>query len=135
MIVPDNDNAGWALAEQVAQYCYGKTSRIRMLRLPGVKDVSDWFERGRTAEELKQLADNCPDYQGPLPVIICNNRHLRDKSSDALGALYAANKPERIFQRGGVLCRIGRYEFLLPTVELPSDWALRGVLARYADFI
>jgi hypothetical protein len=106
-----------------------------MLRLPGVKDVSDWFERGRTAEELKQLADNCPDYWRPLPIIICNNGHLRDRSSDALGALYAANKPERVFQRGGVLRRIGRYEFRLPTVELLSDWALRGILARCADLI
>lgn len=51
-----------------------EASTIGMLRLSGVKYVSDCFERWRTAEALSRLADNSPDYQGPPLVIICNNR-------------------------------------------------------------
>lgn len=79
--------------------------------------------------------DNCPDYRGPLPIIICNDRHLREKTADALQALYQANNPEKILYRGGALCRVGWDEFQRPTIELLSEAALRGRMDRSADFI
>ena len=108
VVIPDNDKPGRDHAAKVAQSCYGIAKRIRVLELPGgSKDVSDWLAIGHTANELTQLASQCTDYEPPanttLPEIVVNDRHLRDKADNALDALYKANKPERIFRRGGAL--------------------------------
>src|SRR5262249_18042794 len=72
----------------------------------------------------------------PLPTIQGNNRQLRDISTDALGALRACNNPPTLFQRGGVLTRLRLGEDnTAPVLEPLTDHALRGVLARVADWI
>ncbi len=64
IIIPDNDKPGREHANHVAKSCYGIAKRIRMLELTGeCKDVSDWLDEGHTVDELKQLADACPDYE------------------------------------------------------------------------
>ena len=50
-------------AAEVARSCYGKAARIRVLELPDAKDVSEWLDNGHTADELTQLASQCPDYE------------------------------------------------------------------------
>ena len=70
-----------------------------------------------------------------LPTIVCSGRHLREESADALQALYQANTPERIFRRGGALCRISKDELNRPMIELLTEAALRGHMERSANFI
>jgi len=70
-----------------------------------------------------------------LPTIVCSERHLREESADALQALYQANTPERIFYRGGALCRISKDELNRPMIELLTEAALRGHMERSANFI
>ncbi len=66
VIIPDNDEPGHDHASQVARSCYGKANKIRVLELPtNVKDISDWLI-GHTAQELIQLARQCPEYQPPI---------------------------------------------------------------------
>lgn len=70
-----------------------------------------------------------------LPAIVCSGRRLRDESTDALQAMYQANTPERIFHRGGALCRISEDELDRPMIELLTEAALRGHMERSANFI
>ena len=71
-----------------------------------------------------------------LPRIQGNRRQLRDVSADALAALVAANDPPCVFGHGGSLSRIRlREDGGAPTLEPLSDAALRGVLARCADWV
>lgn len=64
IIIPDRDQPGQKHAQQVAQSCYGKAKRIRVLELPGTgKDLTDWLEAGGNREQLDSLAAACPDWQ------------------------------------------------------------------------
>jgi putative DNA primase/helicase len=65
-----------------------------------------------------------------------NKRQLRHVTDDALAAIHAGNTPPRIFQRGGLLTRVRiRAEDGAPSLEPLVDAALRGVLARFANWI
>jgi hypothetical protein len=67
------------------------------------------------------------------PSIVVSDRQLRDLSADAVRAMVTANQPPRIFQRNGVLIRV-RFDETGPSIQLMSDAALRGRLARDADW-
>jgi putative DNA primase/helicase len=72
---------------------------------------------------------------GSLPTIQGNKRQLREVTDDALSAIVANNDPPEIFQRGGVLTRVKiRPDDGMPLLEPLVDAALRGVLARAADW-
>ncbi|PIU54796.1 MAG: hypothetical protein COS88_06480, partial [Chloroflexi bacterium CG07_land_8_20_14_0_80_51_10] len=139
VIIPDNDTPGCDHAAEVVRSCYSKAARIRVLELPDGKDVSEWLDNGHTADELRELASRCLDYEQPaassLPEIVVTNRHLRDITADALDALYKSNKPERIFRRSSALTRISLDEKARPFTETLSESALRGYLARNCNFI
>jgi hypothetical protein len=73
-------------------------------------------------------ADGLPSIQG-------NQRQLRCVTDDALAALLARNEPPSVFQRGGLLTRLRiRMETGAPYLEPLTDSAVRGVLARVADW-
>ncbi len=73
------------------------------------------------------------------PQIQGNERQLRDIRSDALGALYAANRPPRLFQRAGGIARIAfvqqEREGAVPRVQQLDADALRGELTNVADWV
>jgi len=71
---------------------------------------------------------------GGLPEIETLYRPLRDQTADAMRALEAASDPPTIFWRSGALARVGRDEDGLPIIEAMSESALRGRLARCAEF-
>jgi Bifunctional DNA primase/polymerase, N-terminal len=77
-------------------------------------------ETGEVPEELLQ--------------IICNGRQLRDVTDDALAALLARNKPPLIFQRGKEMVRVVRSAEHRPVIQPLQESALRGELARSADW-
>lgn len=72
------------------------------------------------------------------PQIQGNERQLRDIRGDALGALYAANRPPRLFQRAGGIARVAfvqqEHEGAVPRVQQLDPDALRGELTNVADW-
>ncbi len=70
------------------------------------------------------------------PIIVVNNRQLRDTTNDTLSALYKSNKAEpKVFQRGGNLVRVSIDEKQNPYIDPLTESSLRGLLTRAADFI
>mgnify|MGYP003381573546 CR=1 FL=1 len=69
-----------------------------------------------------------------LPVIVVNQRHLRDTSNDTYNVLIAANDPPQVFQYGGALARVttatGR-----PGIQLLDPTTMRHRLERVASFM
>jgi hypothetical protein len=71
---------------------------------------------------------------GSLPRIMVTRRELRDLTSDALEALRLANDPPNLFQRGGTLARLRQSERGAPLLEVLTESAIRGMMARTADW-
>jgi len=63
VIIPDEDNPGIDRGDMIARSLekYAKQSQFVILRLPGLppgkKDLSDWFDTGKTASDLQKLID------------------------------------------------------------------------------
>jgi putative DNA primase/helicase len=58
VVLPDNDGPGRKHAEQVCQTLEGLAASIRVVELPDLPDkgdVSDWLDRGGTADELRKM--------------------------------------------------------------------------------
>lgn len=71
-----------------------------------------------------------------LPTIQGNKRQLREVTADALAAMLARNDPPTLFVRGRLLTRLkDRADDDPPVLEPLTDDALRGVLARVADWM
>lgn len=70
----------------------------------------------------------------PLPVIVCNKKHLRLITDEALEAIGQANSSPTIFQMGGQLVRI-RTRNPDPEIEILTQDAARGCLARCANWV
>ena len=65
VLIPDNDDAGWAHVHQIGNQLYG-LARLRVLVLPGVPakgDVSDWIAAGGTREQLDTLVAQAPEWK------------------------------------------------------------------------
>src|SRR5690606_24825230 len=64
VILPDNDDAGRAHAAQVSKSLAGVAASLRMLELPDLPDeggdVSDWFGKGGTVEQLLAMVVAMP---------------------------------------------------------------------------
>ena len=69
VILSDNDDPGREHGEAIAQALQGIASEVRVLELPDLPekgDVSDWFEGGGTADDLKALVRAEPVWE-PTP--------------------------------------------------------------------
>jgi hypothetical protein len=71
---------------------------------------------------------------GRLPRICCNGRQLREMSGEALAALQQANVPPSLFARSGSMVAVVRNEKQQQIITNISEAALRGRLARSADY-
>jgi Protein of unknown function (DUF3987) len=63
VIIPDNDDAGRAHAQQVARSLIGIAASVKIVELPGMPpkgDVSDYLDAGNTAEALRDLINAAP---------------------------------------------------------------------------
>jgi putative DNA primase/helicase len=54
-IIPDNDEPGRKHAQQVAVSLHLRANSVKVLELPGAKDLTEWIERGGTREQLLSL--------------------------------------------------------------------------------
>jgi hypothetical protein len=62
----DNDEAGEKRAVEVPKLLAGIARSVRIIRLPGLghgEDVSNWLDRGGTADELERLVRETPEYR------------------------------------------------------------------------
>lgn len=62
-VIADADPHGRTHAQSIAVSLYGKAASLKVLELPGAKDLSDWVERGGTAEALRALIDAAPEWK------------------------------------------------------------------------
>jgi len=65
VILPDQDAAGKAHAQDVARKLHGIAASVKIVDLPGLPekgDVSDWLDAGRTLEQLRALMEAAPDW-------------------------------------------------------------------------
>jgi hypothetical protein len=99
---------------------------------------------GRKLEELiRGLPRKLADYWGwsgrldeeEFPKIVVNNRHLREVTAEALGALATRNDPPELFVRAGRLVRVREDENGIPEIQVMEDSHVKGRLARVADFV
>ncbi|MCH8852369.1 MAG: DUF3987 domain-containing protein [Planctomycetes bacterium] len=65
-VLPDNDDTGKSHATDVARSLSGVAAEVHVIELPGLLpkgDVSDWFNSGRTVDELKQIVSESKPWQ------------------------------------------------------------------------
>jgi 5S rRNA maturation endonuclease (ribonuclease M5) len=63
IIIADKDEPGRKHAEKMAESLYGKAASIKVLQMPGAKDLSEWVERGGTREALEKLIAAVPEWK------------------------------------------------------------------------
>lgn len=88
MVLPDADKPGREHAEQVARSLQDKAVNVKVLELPELSekgDVSDWLDSGGTAEKLKRLALETPEWE-PTP----------EAEAECVGKLLNTVKPEQV---------------------------------------
>lgn len=92
-------------------------------------------------EEMRQaaaaiIADEQPKFtKTVLPMVIVNNRQLRDSTTEAVAALHAANNPPEIFVRMGELVRIQADENGRPIIKELGEAGVRYHLTQAANFV
>jgi hypothetical protein len=68
-VIAHNDQPGWEHAEKAARSLYGKATSVKVVQLPDVPedggDLSDWADAGGTADELRRLVDETPEWKPP----------------------------------------------------------------------
>ena len=147
ILSPDNDKVGLEHIQKVAREVYGTAKEIKIIELPGLKDkedITDWFRKGHTAEELHQIVENTNPFEisevqktdevvikSEKPTIQVNNRFLRDIASDAIKALHLSNNPPRLYIRSKLLSRVDKDG----KAQIMDNSSLKGYLDRCADFI
>jgi len=61
-IIADADEPGRRHAARVAASLFGKVRSLKLLELPGVKDLTQWVERGGTVDALQELIRKTPQW-------------------------------------------------------------------------
>lgn len=69
-----------------------------------------------------------------LPSVHYDDKQLREVGEETLNILYQGNKPEKIFVRGGNLCRICFDENHRPYIEALNESALMAILTNACNF-
>ena len=62
-IITDADEPGWKHAQAVAASLHGKVESLKVLELPGAKDLSEWVEKGGTHNALLELIRSTTDWK------------------------------------------------------------------------
>jgi 5S rRNA maturation endonuclease (ribonuclease M5) len=60
-IIADADEPGRKHAQLIAESLHGKAASVRLLEMPGAKDLSEWVDRGGTREALQELIALAPE--------------------------------------------------------------------------
>lgn len=95
IICADNDRAGREFEFKVIASLRGKAKRIRILRLPNLKekgDITDWAESGGTRGKLEKLIEQAPDYE---EIVFSNRIALIPTDGDDATDPVISDDPER----------------------------------------
>ena len=58
VIIPDNDKSGLESARLIANWLINRGSKVKIVQIDGVKDISDWIKTGKyTSFDLEELID------------------------------------------------------------------------------
>ena len=60
-VIADADEPGREKARKIEQALLGQAKSVRVLEMPGAKDLSEWIEQGGTREQLLELVDGTPE--------------------------------------------------------------------------
>jgi hypothetical protein len=87
-ILPDNDQPGHQQAEQVASILQRSAREVRIVELPGLghqEDVSDWFNKGGTVDELVRLISEAGTWSpaGETPAAADGDTKPQDPFADS----------------------------------------------------
>lgn len=63
VIIADADESGRKKARTIAHALSGKARSVRLLELPGAKDLTEWVECGGTLDALVELVRNTPEWK------------------------------------------------------------------------
>jgi 5S rRNA maturation endonuclease (ribonuclease M5) len=61
-IIADADPPGRAHAQEVARSLSGKVTSLKLMEMPGAKDLTEWVELGGSHQELDDLIQNTPEW-------------------------------------------------------------------------
>jgi hypothetical protein len=61
-VIRDADEAGRGHGSAVAGSLYGKVEMLKLLELPGAKDLTEWIEKGGARETLVELIRSTPEW-------------------------------------------------------------------------
>ena len=99
------------------------------------KAIPDSVEEIRKAARAIKADEQARFAKPVFPMIIVNNRQLRDSTTEAIAALHIANDPPDIFVRMGELVRIQVDEDGRPCIKALSEAGVRYYLTQAADFV
>jgi AAA domain-containing protein len=88
-IIADADEQGCKHGQQVGQSLHGKTESLKVLELPGAKDLSEWVEKDGTREALLEVIRNAPEWKPTEPA----NRIMLVDSVEFLSRQSGDDKP------------------------------------------
>ncbi|TET10383.1 MAG: hypothetical protein E3J83_00550 [Candidatus Atribacteria bacterium] len=87
ILCPDNDDTGRQYSINIGKSLIKVAKDVRWLELPGLKDkedVSDWIKKGGTAEELKKLASDAPNFSDVVGSIFKDDNYKVSKRDSKL---------------------------------------------------
>ncbi len=104
VIIPDDDGPGRGHAETIARSLDG-AAKVKIAKLPNPDgkqgfDVSDYLEAGGTAEALRQLIDDAPEYKPGPAGKSCQNGNLKTEAKIAKQAAAEPEAPEKTTELG-----------------------------------
>lgn len=88
----------------------------------------------RAVRDVQRARHNAENNDG-RPRIVVADRPLRDLTEDSVRALKQANKPPRLYVRGGALARVRADEHGRPLVDTLRAEHLRGELTKAANYV
>lgn len=156
-ILFDHDQPGREAAAKLSSTLLGRGLRVRVASWPDPLpdgtptpqgfDAADWFAQGFSVEQLSELVLQTAVGVSPIgdagagadtddrPQVVLSGRQLREKVEDALSVLQQANNPPALFVRGGQVVQIRLDERQWPIVAPVTVSALRGRMAKAADWL
>jgi hypothetical protein len=86
-------------------------------------------------DERRRAMAGLPPEASSLPLVIVNNRPMRDVVAESLAALRASNDPPMLYVRSGDMVFVEMDERQRPSIENVSKAHLRGRLDRAANYV
>ncbi len=111
----------------------GWTSLAKLIGEDVARAVQQWL--GGQQGVIGCGSRSQPPQGSRRPQILVTNRHLRDITAEGMQALEDANNPPTVFVRMGRLVRVVLDEQGCAKIDPLCPDALRGLLARCADFV